>query len=85
MVIGVFHDINLAMQFSDKILLFSDGQVAAYGDYRTILDGDLLKSIYAASMSAGIIFCSGLSPRKLQKCFIFPLYPRSVLGAIFIL
>jgi len=46
-VIGVFHDINLAMQFSDKILLFSDGQVAAYGDYRTILDGDLLKSIYS--------------------------------------
>ena len=46
-VIGVFHDINLAMEFSDKILLFSDGQVAAYGDYHTFFAGDLLKSVYS--------------------------------------
>lgn len=46
-VVGVFHDINLAMQFSNKILLFNNGQIAAYGDYRTFFDGDFLKTIYS--------------------------------------
>jgi iron complex transport system ATP-binding protein len=46
MVVGVFHDINLAMQFSNNVLLLNDGQIAAYGDYRAFFGGDFLKSVY---------------------------------------
>ncbi len=45
-VIGVMHDINLAMHFADKVLLLSDGQVAMFGDVKKFTDGKLLKDIY---------------------------------------
>jgi iron complex transport system ATP-binding protein len=45
-VIGVMHDINLAMHFADKILLLSDGQVAMFGDAKEFTDGKLLKDTY---------------------------------------
>ncbi len=45
-VIGVMHDINLAMHFADKILLLSDGKVAKYGESNKFTDGRLLQDIY---------------------------------------
>ncbi|WP_010681271.1 ABC transporter ATP-binding protein [Acetivibrio cellulolyticus] len=45
-VIGVLHDINLAMHFADKILLLADGKGALYGDAHMFTDGRLLEEIY---------------------------------------
>jgi len=45
-VIGVLHDINLAMHFADKILLLSDGKIAKYGCINNFVDGKLLEQAY---------------------------------------
>ena len=45
-VIGVLHDINLAMHFADKILLLSEGKIILYGDVHKFADGRLLEEIY---------------------------------------
>lgn len=45
-VIGVLHDINLAMHFADKILLLSEGKISLYGDVHKFTDGRLLEDIY---------------------------------------
>ena len=45
-VIGVFHDINLAMQLSDKILFMKDGREMAFGPMEEIGSKQLLKDVY---------------------------------------
>lgn len=45
-VVGVLHDINLAMRLSDNLLVIKEGQTAAYGDANEVLTGDLLKRTY---------------------------------------
>jgi len=45
-VIGVLHDINLAMYFADKIMLLSDGKIIKFGDGKSFLDGELLSKTY---------------------------------------
>lgn len=45
-VIGVLHDINLAMQLSDRILLLDDGKIHAFGYCRDIFTSDALNSAY---------------------------------------
>lgn len=41
-VIGVFHDINLALQFADKILLMKDGKALSFENVeKTVRSGDL--------------------------------------------
>ena len=45
-VIGVLHDLNLALQLSDQILVMKDGEAKAYGKPGTILTGKLLEETY---------------------------------------
>lgn len=45
-VIGVFHDINLALQLSDKVLFMKDGNEIAFGSMDEIGSKQLLKDIY---------------------------------------
>lgn len=45
-VIGVFHDINLAMQLSDKILFMKDGREIAFGSMEEIGSKQLLEDVY---------------------------------------
>lgn len=45
-VVGVLHDINLAMRLSDNLLVLKDGRTAAYGEASQILTGELLKRTY---------------------------------------
>jgi len=45
-VIGVLHDINLAMRLSDKILFMNDGEVCANGNASEIITKDMLLNIY---------------------------------------
>lgn len=45
-VIGVLHDINLAMQLSDQVLLLEEGKIRAFGNCRDIFSSDALNNAY---------------------------------------
>ena len=51
-VIGVLHDINLAMLFSHKILLMKSGETVAFGDRETVLSATLLQAVYGMDVAA---------------------------------
>lgn len=45
-VVGVLHDINLAMLLTDNILLLENGRVRAYGTKEEILSSSVLSDVY---------------------------------------
>ncbi len=45
-VIGVFHDLNLAMQFADRVILMNGGKITSNGTPDEILTGNELKNAY---------------------------------------
>lgn len=49
-VIGVFHDINLAMTMADKVLLLDQGRVAAYGSKEEVLTSKKLQLTYGVDV-----------------------------------
>lgn len=50
-VIGVFHDINLALQLSDKILFMKDGREVVFGSMEEIGSKQLLKDVYGMDLA----------------------------------
>ena len=50
-VISVFHDINIASQVSDKILVMKDGNIKKEGPAQNILTHDLLCDIFETDVS----------------------------------
>ena len=42
----VTHDVNLAAEFADRVLLLNNGRRAAFGDPREVLTPDLLQSVF---------------------------------------
>ena len=47
-VVMTMHDLTLASQYSDRIILMADGRVAAEGDPAEVLDPERLSQLYAA-------------------------------------
>jgi len=45
-VIGVLHDINLALRLSDNVIVMKDGAAAAFGKVGEVVTDSLLKSVY---------------------------------------
>ena len=45
-VIGVMHDINLAMRLSDDIMIMKNGQICCRGKVGEVVTGTLLKDVY---------------------------------------
>jgi iron complex transport system ATP-binding protein len=45
-VIAVLHDLNLAAQFSQKIILLSEGKIRAYGEPYEVLTTEMIREIY---------------------------------------
>ncbi|MCL2401207.1 MAG: ABC transporter ATP-binding protein [Oscillospiraceae bacterium] len=45
-VIGVLHDINLAMKLSDNILVMKDGEIQVHGKVSAVVSDTLLKQVY---------------------------------------
>lgn len=45
-VIGVLHDINLAMHLADNILLMKEGKMLAYGKTKEVLTKNILNQVY---------------------------------------
>ena len=45
-VIGVLHDINLAIKLSDKVLVMKDGEIKAIGKTDDVISDSLLQDVY---------------------------------------
>ena len=45
-VIGVLHDINLALRLSDQVLIMKDGEFKATGSFDEVVTSELLRRIY---------------------------------------
>lgn len=50
-VIGVFHDIDLAMQLGDKLLFMREGHLEAYGSMEEVASRELLSRIYGMDIA----------------------------------
>ncbi len=50
-VIGVLHDINLAMQLSERLLLLHEGRIAALGPGRQIAASPVLREVYGMDIA----------------------------------
>jgi len=53
-VIGVMHDMNLALQHADRLLILKDGEVFAHGDANS-LDLDVLDKTFEAEVRAFMV------------------------------
>ncbi len=49
-VIGVFHDLNLASQYCDRLLMIRDGQIVADGAPSAVLTTDKVREVYGADV-----------------------------------
>ncbi len=54
-VIGVLHDMNLAMMLTDRVLLMNHGRIEADGSCRDIFGSELLNSVYKMNVSAYMV------------------------------
>ncbi len=51
-VVGVLHDLNLAIGFADRMMLMRDGEVLASGDPADVLRPDLLRTAFEMDVAA---------------------------------
>jgi iron complex transport system ATP-binding protein len=51
-LISVFHDLNLARQFSDTAIVLNNGTIAASGNIDEVLNGDILSGVYGIDIRA---------------------------------
>lgn len=51
-VIGVLHDINLALSLADRLLLMKDGDAIALGAPGEVLSGNLLREVFGMDVAA---------------------------------
>ena len=49
-VLIIFHDLNLAAQYCDRIVLLKDGRVFANGSPREVITRDALRAVYGVEM-----------------------------------
>ncbi len=49
-VVSVFHDLNLAAEYCDRLIMLNDGRVAAVGTPEDILTTDMIRNVYGAEV-----------------------------------
>lgn len=49
-ILGVFHDLNLAAQYCDRIVLLKDGRVFATGTPSQVITTEILRAVYGIEM-----------------------------------
>ncbi len=70
-VIGIFHDINLAIQNSEKIILLKDGRIFKYGETAEIINRENLKKVFGSDVLVGKNPITG-------KLYISPIFKPSL-------
>ena len=51
-IVGVLHDLNLAMRLGDNIMVMKDGETQAYGKVCDVMTGCLLQSVYGIDITS---------------------------------
>jgi iron complex transport system ATP-binding protein len=51
-VIGVFHDITLALRFADTLILLENGEIADYGEPRAVVNGEAINRAYRMDVAS---------------------------------
>ena len=51
MVVGVLHDINLAIKLSDTLMIMKEGEIAAFGKTGEIIGRELLREVYGIDVA----------------------------------
>nr|WP_080660635.1 ABC transporter ATP-binding protein [Kingella kingae] len=65
----VLHDLNLAAQFSDELILLANGKIQAQGQPAQVLQPDVLRDLYRVSVE--VLTCSqGLPVIRPQRHFL---------------
>jgi iron complex transport system ATP-binding protein len=49
-VIGVFHDMNIALRLTKKVLLMDKGEIARMGDFSEIADSEFLQDLFGINV-----------------------------------
>ncbi len=49
-VIAVFHDLNLASEYCDKVMVLDEGQVAIFGTPQEVLTSEMILQVYGAKV-----------------------------------
>jgi len=52
-IIGIFHDINLAIQNSKKIMLLKEGRIFSFGRGEDIINRESIKSVFGSDVFVG--------------------------------
>ena len=52
-IIGIFHDINLAIQYSEKIMLLKDGDIFCYGNVEEVITRTNMMSVFNSDVFIG--------------------------------
>jgi len=52
-IIGIFHDINLAIQYSEKIMLLKDGGIYSYGNVADVVNRANIMSVFNSDVYIG--------------------------------
>jgi iron complex transport system ATP-binding protein len=54
-VIGVLHDLNLAMKLADNVLLLDRGTIAAYGKSQDVISSEIINEVYDMDVTGYMI------------------------------
>ncbi|MCF1468486.1 heme ABC transporter ATP-binding protein [Agrobacterium vitis] len=55
MVMAVLHDLNLAAEFADNLIMLNNGRLIADGSPQTVIDDELIAAVYGLSGTVGRI------------------------------
>jgi iron complex transport system ATP-binding protein len=58
-VVGVFHDLNLASEYCDRVLVLRDGAIEASGTPGEVMTPDLIQRVYGAKVAVQTNSVSG--------------------------
>ncbi|MCL4386515.1 MAG: ABC transporter ATP-binding protein [Actinobacteria bacterium] len=52
-ILGIFHDINLAIQYSEKVILLKEGSIYCYGNVSEVINRPNIMSVFKSDVYVG--------------------------------
>ncbi len=72
-VIGIFHDINLAIQNSKKIMLLKEGRISSFGTPESVISRESIKNVFGSDVYVGKNPVTG-------KLYVSPIFSPDIFG-----
>jgi iron complex transport system ATP-binding protein len=83
-VIAVLHDMNVANQFADEIILMKNGKIIIHDETRFAMEEAILSSLFEIRIQrftldqGGVFFHSGGNVKKIEVCFTKPEFESQI-------